>query len=69
MVTQCGDQGGVVRGRRGGVRRRGASAREAGGWRLGAVESIVTVPARHSHAFVPALQWRGITDGLIRYSV
>jgi cystathionine beta-lyase len=38
---------------------------------LGAVESIVTVPARHSHASVPApeRQRRGITDGLIRYSV
>jgi cysteine-S-conjugate beta-lyase len=35
------------------------------------VESIVTVPARHSHASVPApeRQRRGITDGLIRYSV
>lgn len=38
---------------------------------LGAVESIVTVPARHSHASVPApeRERRGITDGLIRYSV
>ncbi|AKQ69096.1 Cystathionine beta-lyase [Myxococcus hansupus] len=38
---------------------------------LGAVESIVTVPARHSHAAVPApeRQRRGITDGLIRFSV
>ncbi|MBZ4415335.1 PLP-dependent aspartate aminotransferase family protein [Myxococcus sp. RHSTA-1-4] len=38
---------------------------------LGAVESIVTVPARHSHASVPAAerQRRGITDGLIRFSV
>ncbi|WP_426757044.1 trans-sulfuration enzyme family protein [Myxococcus sp. Y35] len=38
---------------------------------LGAVESIVTVPARHSHASVPApeRERRGITDGLIRFSV
>ncbi len=38
---------------------------------LGAVESIVTVPARHSHASVPTLERerRGITDGLIRFSV
>ncbi len=38
---------------------------------LGAVESIVTVPARHSHAAVPApeRERRGITDGLIRFSV
>ncbi|QSQ20288.1 PLP-dependent transferase [Pyxidicoccus parkwayensis] len=38
---------------------------------LGAVESIVTVPARHSHASVPPAerQRRGITDGLIRFSV
>ncbi|EPX56314.1 Cystathionine beta-lyase [Cystobacter fuscus DSM 2262] len=38
---------------------------------LGTVESIVTVPARHSHASVPVpeRQRRGITDGLIRYSV
>ncbi len=38
---------------------------------LGAVESIVTVPARHSHASVPVAERerRGITDGLIRFSV
>ncbi|QDE80941.1 trans-sulfuration enzyme family protein [Myxococcus xanthus] len=38
---------------------------------LGAVESIITVPARHSHASVPAAERerRGITDGLIRFSV
>ncbi|MBU8898600.1 PLP-dependent aspartate aminotransferase family protein [Corallococcus sp. M34] len=38
---------------------------------LGAVESIVTVPARHSHASVPAAERerRGITEGLIRFSV
>ncbi|GHG67097.1 PLP-dependent aspartate aminotransferase family protein [Comamonas sp. JC664] len=38
---------------------------------LGAVESIVTVPARHSHAAIPApeRERRGITDGLIRFSV
>ncbi|NTX37785.1 PLP-dependent transferase [Myxococcus sp. CA033] len=38
---------------------------------LGAVESIITVPARHSHASVPAAERerRGITDSLIRFSV
>ncbi|WP_408888085.1 trans-sulfuration enzyme family protein [Myxococcus faecalis] len=38
---------------------------------LGAVESILTVPARHSHASVPAAERerRGITDALIRFSV
>lgn len=38
---------------------------------LGAVESIITVPARHSHASVPAAERerRSITDGLIRFSV
>ncbi|MFZ5826889.1 MAG: PLP-dependent transferase, partial [Bacillota bacterium] len=38
---------------------------------LGAVESLVAVPARHSHASVPAEERlrRGITDDLIRLSV
>jgi cystathionine beta-lyase len=38
---------------------------------LGAVESIVAVPARHSHASVPPAERarRGITDDLIRFSV
>ncbi len=38
---------------------------------LGAVETIVTIPARHSHASVPAAdrERRGITDDLIRLSV
>jgi cystathionine beta-lyase len=38
---------------------------------LGAVESLVAVPARHSHASVPAAEraQRGITDDLIRFSV
>ena len=38
---------------------------------LGAVESIIAVPARHSHASVPADERarRGITDDLIRFSV
>jgi cystathionine beta-lyase len=38
---------------------------------LGAVESIVTVPARHSHASVSAQERerRGIRDDLIRFSV
>lgn len=37
---------------------------------LGAVESLVAVPARHSHASVPAEERnrRGITDDLIRFS-
>lgn len=38
---------------------------------LGAVESLVAVPARHSHASVPPAERvrRGITDDLIRFSV
>lgn len=38
---------------------------------LGAVESLVSIPARFSHATMPAdlRQQRGITDGLIRFSV
>jgi cystathionine beta-lyase len=38
---------------------------------LGGVESIVTVPARHSHASVPEPERRrrGITDDLVRFSV
>lgn len=38
---------------------------------LGAVESLVAVPARHSHASVPSEERRrrGITDDLIRFSV
>lgn len=38
---------------------------------LGAVESLVAVPARHSHASVPPEERRrrGITDDLIRFSV
>jgi cysteine-S-conjugate beta-lyase len=38
---------------------------------LGAVESLVAVPARHSHASVPEAERlrRGITDDLIRFSV
>lgn len=37
---------------------------------LGAVESLIAVPARHSHASVPAAERlrRGITDDLIRFS-
>lgn len=35
------------------------------------MESIVTMPARHAHASVPAAErrQRGITGGLIRFSV
>jgi cysteine-S-conjugate beta-lyase len=38
---------------------------------LGAVESLIAVPARHSHASVPAEERvrRGITDDLVRFSV
>lgn len=38
---------------------------------LGAVETLIAVPARHSHASVPAAERerRGITDDLIRLSV
>lgn len=38
---------------------------------LGGVESLVSIPARFSHATMPAdlRQQRGITDGLIRFSV
>ncbi|HYG59769.1 MAG TPA: PLP-dependent transferase, partial [Symbiobacteriaceae bacterium] len=38
---------------------------------LGAVETLVAVPSRHSHASVPAAERlrRGITDDLIRLSV
>ncbi len=38
---------------------------------LGAVESIISVPAYHSHASIPAAERaaRGIDDGLVRFSV